>query len=86
VFVRKKDGNKNDYYLRRVAVAQSAGKFSLVRSQLTPDDERLSRAEAARGRRPLDTLQPGDVVLTRGTVELTAALEDLLTNPGAKRE
>jgi membrane fusion protein, heavy metal efflux system len=86
VFARNKDGKKNEYFLRRVVTAQSAGKFTLVRTQLTPEDERLSRAETAKGRRPLDTLQPGDVVLTRGVVELTAALEDLLTNPGAKRE
>lgn len=86
VFVRDKDGKKNEYFLRRVAVAQSAGKVALVRSQLTPDDEKLSRAEQAKGRRPLEPLQAGDVVLTRGVVELTAALENLLANPEGKRE
>jgi multidrug efflux pump subunit AcrA (membrane-fusion protein) len=86
VFVRKNDGNKNEYYLRRVAVAHSAGKFSLVRSVLTPEDEKLSLAETKKGRRPIETLQPGEVVLTRGVVELTSALEDMLTEPAAKRE
>ena len=77
VFVRKKDGPKNDYYLRRVAVAHTAGEMTLVRSNLTEEDERYSKAEQARGRRPLQELHPGEVVLSRGVVQLTGALEDL---------
>jgi len=85
VFVRKADGKLNEYYLRRVAVAQTAGKVTLVRSKLTPEEEQLSRDEEAKGRRPIEPLLPGEVVLTRGVVELTAALEGL-TNPGGKKD
>lgn len=86
VFVRKADGKPNEYFLRRVAVAQTAGKVSLVRSVLTDADKRLSADEVAKKRRPLEPLEPGDLVLTRGVVELTAALEDLQTNPENKRK
>ena len=79
VFVRKKDGKENEYYLRRVAVAHTAGKMTLVRSKLTEEDEKLSQAEQKRGRRPIQPLYPDEIVLTRGVVQLTAALEDLQT-------
>lgn len=86
VLVRPRDGKANEFYLRRVAVAQTAGKTTLVRSKLTPDDERQAKEELAKGRRPLEPLQPGEVVLTRGVVELTAALEELIANLAGKKE
>ncbi len=86
VLVRPRDGKENEYYLRRVAVAQTAGTKTLVRSKLTPDDEKQSASEKEKGRRPIEPLRPGDVVLTRGVVELTAALEDLITNAAGKKE
>jgi cobalt-zinc-cadmium efflux system membrane fusion protein len=85
VFARKADGPPNEYFLRRVAVAQSTGKVTLVRSVLTDADRALSKAEVAKGRRPIRPLEPGEVVLTRGVVELTAFLEDL-KEPGNKKE
>ncbi len=81
VFVRKANAAANEYFLRRVAVAQAVGKVTLVRSVLTDDDRAQSEAEVRKGRRPIEALEPGEVVLTRGVVELTAALEDLQTNP-----
>jgi multidrug efflux pump subunit AcrA (membrane-fusion protein) len=78
VFARSPEGKKNEFYLRRVAVAQSHSKATLIRSKLTEDDEKLSQAEQARNRRKIEPLHPGELVLTRGVVELTAALEDLL--------
>jgi membrane fusion protein, heavy metal efflux system len=84
VLVRPKDGKDNEYFLRRVSVAQTAGKMTLIRSKLTPEDEKLSADEVARNRRPIEALQPGEYVLTRGVVELTAALEELVTNPPKK--
>ena len=79
VFVRPR-GHKpeNQFFLRRVAVAQTAGKTTLVRSVLTDADLAQSKAEVEKNRRPIETLQPGDWVLTRGVVELTAKLEDLI--------
>jgi cobalt-zinc-cadmium efflux system membrane fusion protein len=84
VFVRPADGKPNEFYLRRVAVAQTAGKVTLVRSKLTKNDEEYSRSEVQKKRRPLETLQPGDIVLTRGVVELTAKLDDMQTSPEGK--
>jgi cobalt-zinc-cadmium efflux system membrane fusion protein len=87
VFARKKNSPQtNEYFLRRVAVAQTAGKYTLVRSTLTAEDEKLSQSEQAKGRRPIQELHDDEVVLTRGVVELTAALEDALANPSGKKE
>ena len=71
--------------LPTAAVAQTAGKMTLIRSKLTPEEEKLSADEVARNRRPIEPLQPGEVVLTRGVVELTAALEELVANPPKKQ-
>jgi multidrug efflux pump subunit AcrA (membrane-fusion protein) len=84
VLVRPKDGKNNEYFLRRVAVAQAAGKMTLIRSKLTPEDEKLSADEVAKNRRPIEPLKEGEVVLTRGVVELTSALEELVANPNRK--
>lgn len=86
VLVRPRDGKENEYYLRRVAVVQTAGTKTLVRSKLTPDDEKQSASEKEKGRRPIEPLRPGNVVLTHSVVELTAALEDLITNAAGKKE
>jgi cobalt-zinc-cadmium efflux system membrane fusion protein len=86
VLVRPRGGKQNEFYLRRVAVAQMAGKMTLVRSRLTPEDARLSQEEIAKNRPPLEPLLPGEFVLTRGVVELTAALEELKSNAGGKKE
>jgi cobalt-zinc-cadmium efflux system membrane fusion protein len=77
VFVER-DAKKREYLLRRVAVAGRFQEGVAVRSKLTGQDEELSKAEAARGRRLLQPLLPGERVLTSGVVELTAALETLL--------
>jgi multidrug efflux pump subunit AcrA (membrane-fusion protein) len=80
VFVRPNGGKDNEYFLRRVAVAQTAGNMTLVRSKLTEADRQQSEAELKvnNNRRPIETIQPGDWVLTRGVVELTAKIEDLI--------
>jgi cobalt-zinc-cadmium efflux system membrane fusion protein len=78
VFVRPRGGKESEYFLRRVAVAQTAGSTTLVRSKLTDADKLQSDAEVKNNRRPIETIQPGDWVLTRGVVELTAKLEDLI--------
>jgi cobalt-zinc-cadmium efflux system membrane fusion protein len=67
----------HEYFLRRLAVVHRFKDVTLVRSKLTPDDERLSAAEVARGRPPLSPLAPGEKVMNRGVIELTSALENL---------
>ncbi len=78
VFVQS-DPAKHDFTLRRVAVVRRFKDVTFVRSKLTAEDEKITKAEVARGRRPLQPLLPGEYVITRGVVELTAALDDLAT-------
>jgi len=73
------DATKDEFILRRVAVVRRFKDVTFVRSKLTPQEQEMSREEVARGRRPLQPLLPGERVITRGVVELTACLEDLAT-------
>ncbi len=77
VFVET-DAKKHEYMLKRVAVDSRFQDVSFVRSTLTEQDKKLSEAELAKGRRPLEALLPGERVVTRGIVEMTAALETQL--------
>jgi cobalt-zinc-cadmium efflux system membrane fusion protein len=85
VFVET-DAAKNEYMLRRIAVVRRFKDVTFVRAKLTQEDQKISQAEAARGRRPLQPLGPGERVITRGVVELTAALEDLVTKEKIARK
>jgi membrane fusion protein, heavy metal efflux system len=67
------------YFQRRVAVVHRSKDTTLVRSKLTSEDERLSQIEIARGRPPLAPLKPGEKIMNRGVIELTAALDNLRT-------
>jgi cobalt-zinc-cadmium efflux system membrane fusion protein len=78
VFVQ--NGNaEREYILRRVAVVRRFKDRTFVRGKLTGADQEVSKAEEARGRRPLQPLLPGERVITRGVVELTGALEEMAT-------
>jgi membrane fusion protein, heavy metal efflux system len=76
VFVQS-DPTKREYALRRVAVVRRFKDFTFVRAVLTDHEKKISEAEMARGRRPMQPLLPNELVLTRGVVELTSALEEL---------
>jgi membrane fusion protein, heavy metal efflux system len=73
------DPAKLEYTLRRIAVVRRYRDVTYVRSQLTAKDADYSKAEVEHGRRPLQPLHPEERVITKGVVELTAALEDLAT-------
>jgi cobalt-zinc-cadmium efflux system membrane fusion protein len=77
VFVQP-DVKKPEYILKRVAVDSRFKDVSFVRSKLTETDRKLSEAEKARGRRPLQPLMADERVVTRGIVEMTAALDTQL--------
>jgi membrane fusion protein, heavy metal efflux system len=83
VFVRD-DKNKNEYSCRRVSVVQRFRDFSIVRSKLTDEHKKFSDEEVKQDRWPLRPLLPGDFVVTRGVVELTTALENMLVRDRAK--
>jgi cobalt-zinc-cadmium efflux system membrane fusion protein len=85
VFVQN-DPAKHEYTLRRVAVVSRFKDVTIVRSKLTEEEKNLSQAEMARGRRPLQALLQNERVITRGVVELTAALEDLATKDRIARK
>jgi cobalt-zinc-cadmium efflux system membrane fusion protein len=85
VFVEK-NKDRQEYELRRVAVVRRFKEVTFVRTQLTPEEEKLSQAEVERKRRPLQTLQPGERVVTRGVVEMTAALESLASKAHARKK
>jgi len=83
VFVQP-DPAKSEYFQRRVVVAARFKDKSFVRSKLTPKDEQQSKQEVERGRHALEPLQGGERVVTRGILELTACLEDKLSNEDTK--
>jgi cobalt-zinc-cadmium efflux system membrane fusion protein len=85
VFVQT-DPGRREYTLRRVPVEARFKDVAVVRSKLTADDEKVSRLEKQKGRRAIEPLRPGERVLTRGVVELTTALEELLVEERSKTE
>jgi membrane fusion protein, heavy metal efflux system len=73
VFVKVKD-KPGEFVQRRVAVVRRYADFSVIRTQLRPQDEKFSAAEVKAGRYPLKTLEIGEKVVTHGVVEMTTAL------------
>jgi multidrug efflux pump subunit AcrA (membrane-fusion protein) len=67
---------KNQFIIRRVSVARSLKNIAFVRSKLTPEQERIN-LKLKEGEYRIQPLKPGERVVTRGVVELTAALEEL---------
>jgi cobalt-zinc-cadmium efflux system membrane fusion protein len=85
VFVET-NADKREFTLRRVPVEARYKDAVVVRTVLTPDDEKLSQSEQKQGRRHIEPLRAGDRVITRGVVELTSALEGLLVEERTKAE
>jgi cobalt-zinc-cadmium efflux system membrane fusion protein len=77
VFVQP-DPKRPEFVLRRVVVVRRTKEVTQVRSKLTPEDLKASAEEVQKGRRPFETLQRGDRVLTRGVTELTETLNTLI--------
>jgi cobalt-zinc-cadmium efflux system membrane fusion protein len=75
VFVEN-PGSKTQFLIRRVSVVQSLKKTSYVRTKLSAEQEQIN-LDVKEGEYPIQPLNPGDRVVTRGVVELTAALEEL---------
>jgi cobalt-zinc-cadmium efflux system membrane fusion protein len=85
VFVET-NADKHEFTLRRVPVEARFKDVVVVRSKLTAEDEKVSRLEQQKGRRPIEPLRPGERVMTRGIVELTALLDELLIEERTKAE
>jgi multidrug efflux pump subunit AcrA (membrane-fusion protein) len=83
VFVRE-NKDKNEYTCRRVSVVQRFKNYTIVRSKLSEETNKLSEQEVKQGRWPLRPLLPNETVVTRGVVELTTALENMLVREQAK--
>jgi cobalt-zinc-cadmium efflux system membrane fusion protein len=84
VFVQP-DREKAEYTLRRVAVVRRFKDITYVRSRLTPEEQKTSAEEVKFGRRPIQPLMSGELVLTGGIVQMTAALENLVTQERVER-
>jgi cobalt-zinc-cadmium efflux system membrane fusion protein len=72
------DPAKAEYVLRRVAVVRRSQELVQVRSKLTPQDKALSEDEVRQGRRPIETLGVGELLVTQGVTEITDAFDALL--------
>jgi membrane fusion protein, heavy metal efflux system len=85
VFVQP-DPGKLEFIQRRVAVVHRFKDVTIVRSRLTKveEDENARNSKRAGSQRLIETLKPGALVMTRGVVELTSALEGLLLEEGNK--
>jgi hypothetical protein len=84
VFVQP-DPARPEYVQRRVVVVARFKDKSFVRSnKLTAKEAEQSKQEVQKGRHPLEPLQPGERVATRGVLEMTACLEDLLSKESEK--
>ena len=79
VFVQP-DPSKGEFFLRRVSILHRFKDFTTVRMKLTKADqeENQRNAKLENPKRTIEPLAVGDLVVTRGVVELTAALDDLL--------
>ena len=77
---------KNSFFIRRVPVVKTFQKKTFVRSKLTSEEEVFSKDEASKGRRPLQPLLPGELVVTRSVMELTRALENAMSSRHSKSE
>jgi multidrug efflux pump subunit AcrA (membrane-fusion protein) len=69
------DPAKNEYLLRRVAVAERFKDVAWVHTKLAADQIEQNTQDAKQGKRPVEPLLPDERVVVRGVVELVAALE-----------
>jgi membrane fusion protein, heavy metal efflux system len=77
---------KREFTARRIAVVHRFKDVSIVRSKLTEQDQYLSQAEQAKGKRPIEPLMPEERVVTRGIGEMTACLDTLAVKDQIERE
>jgi cobalt-zinc-cadmium efflux system membrane fusion protein len=84
VFVQR-NPDRPEYTLRRVVVVRRTREVVQVRSELNAAEQHASQEEVRQGRRPFETLQPGDLLVTRGVTEMTDALEDLVARERAEK-
>jgi cobalt-zinc-cadmium efflux system membrane fusion protein len=77
VFVQPK-ADRPEYTLCRVVVVRRSKEVTHVRSELTPEEQKLSTDEVRAGRRPFSTLRAGELVVTHGVTEMTEGMSELL--------
>jgi multidrug efflux pump subunit AcrA (membrane-fusion protein) len=87
VFVQP-DKTKNEFFLRRVAVVNRFKDVTQVRTELTDADRKQNALDAGKktSKGSIEPLRAGELVVTQGVVELTAALDDLLTKEGTENK
>jgi cobalt-zinc-cadmium efflux system membrane fusion protein len=85
VFVQL-DPGRPQYTMRRVQVTQRFDKTAYVRSELKPEEQKLTPEETKLGLYPREPLRPGDRYLPTGALELRAALEDRESKARCERQ
>jgi cobalt-zinc-cadmium efflux system membrane fusion protein len=81
VFVQP-DPKKLEYFQRRVSVVRRYKDVTFVRTKLTPEDELFNKQEIEKGRRPMEPVAPGELLVTRNVTLMTSELEEQLTKAG----
>jgi membrane fusion protein, heavy metal efflux system len=80
------DPKKPEYVLRRLAVVRRTTDWTQVRGELTPRDLALSADEVRAGRRPIEPLHVGELLVTHGVTEITEAFDALLAKARATKK
>jgi multidrug efflux pump subunit AcrA (membrane-fusion protein) len=76
---------KEKFYVKRVSVVQRFKEFTYVRSVLSQRDRDINPAEAEKGKRRIEALLPGELVVTHGVVELNRAFDNLASRDRIER-
>jgi cobalt-zinc-cadmium efflux system membrane fusion protein len=84
VFVRR-SVEPPEFEQRGVVVVRRSKDFTLVRGELTPEEQKASEEEVRQGRRPFGVVRSGEVLVTRGVTELTDALDALISKARAEQ-
>jgi membrane fusion protein, heavy metal efflux system len=84
VFVVK-PGTEDQFLIRHVSVVMSGKKTTLVRSKLAPEQERANQ-EMPPDAYKFEPLLPGERIVIRSVLELTAALEEARNAPAKAKE
>jgi cobalt-zinc-cadmium efflux system membrane fusion protein len=87
VFVVK-PGTDDQFLIRHVSVVMSGKKTTLVRSKLTPELEQANKKidEEKKDAFKFEPLLPGERIVIRSVLELTAALEEARNAPAKTKE
>ncbi len=74
-----------EFEQRRVVVVRRSRLTTLVKGELSKEEQQTSEEEVRQGRRPFGVVRPGEVLVTRGVTEMTDALDQLISKARAEK-